>query len=68
MAHSKLSLWWIAVPVVVLLAAAHGSALLLLRHSSLAAPLIAGVVLIGVLNHLGLLAFLFNRFRKRPRA
>ncbi len=67
--HSPLSMpFWMALAGVVVLIAGHGIILYYVSsHAGLSAAVIAGVVVLIVVKHLGLLGPLYVLFRRRSR-
>ena len=58
----------LAVAAVALLAGGHGVALYFVTsHVALSATVLAGVVVVALLKHLGLLASLYAMFRRRSQ-
>ena len=57
----------VSAAAIILLLAAHGSLLYFVRHLTLSATLVSGLVLLIVIKHLGLVASLSAYFRTRFR-
>ncbi len=69
MEHNRiLTRRWLLVAVAVALVASHALILrFALQHKSLSAAMAAGLMLLVVMMHLGLLNSLYARFRRRSR-
>ena len=59
---------WLLLPLAAVLIASHALVLrYALQHKSLSAAMLAGVMILVVMTHLGLLSRLFGLFRRRSR-
>jgi hypothetical protein len=59
---------WLLLALAVVLIASHALVLrFALQHKSLAASVVAGVLFLAVMTHLGLLGRLYALFRRRSR-
>jgi len=67
--HNRiLSRWWLLLALAVVLIASHALVLrFALQHKSLSASVVAGVMILVVMTHLGLLSRLYALFRRRSR-
>jgi hypothetical protein len=66
--NSILSRRWLLLVLAVVLIASHALVLrFALQHKSLSASVVAGVMLLVVMTHLGLLSRLYALFRRRSR-
>jgi hypothetical protein len=69
MGHNRmLSRPWLLLALAVVLIASHGLVLrYALRHKSLSAAMVTGILILVVMTHLGLLSRLYALFRRRTR-
>jgi hypothetical protein len=67
--HNRiLSRRWLLLALAVVLIASHALVLrFALQHKSLSASVVAGVMILVVMTHLGLLSRLYALFRRRSR-
>ena len=63
-----LTRWWLLLALAVVLISSHALVLrYALQHKSLSASVVAGVMFLVVMAHLGLLGRLYALFRRRSR-
>lgn len=58
---------WGWVAAAILLLAAHGLGFYLLRHLALSATLVSGLIVLGVVKHLGILRSLYAMRRRSSK-